>query len=48
MQVVAPKLDHGMVGKFEVSEGRGWIFKGAGWKELGWEGMGGMKVLGGS
>ena len=21
MQVVAPKLDHGMVGKFEVSEG---------------------------
>ena len=46
MQVVAPKLDHGMVGKFEVSEGWGWIFKS--WKELGWEGMGGMKVLAGS
>ena len=24
MQVVAPKLDHGMVGKFEVSGGQGW------------------------
>ena len=41
MQVVAPKLDHGMVGKFEVSEGRGWIFKGAGgksWVGRAWEG----------